>query len=107
MNTAEEVKNTRIPLLYITVTPDDFFPEESQQAIIEEFKASGKQGGLKAFHGVPREFFFLVFANHGFINILPLLDVDGFVVRGNFADPDVKAKSDEALENTVDFILAN
>eukprot|EP00164_Ancoracysta_twista_P006232 GFYU01008648.1.p1 GENE.GFYU01008648.1~~GFYU01008648.1.p1 ORF type:complete len:263 (-),score=87.21 GFYU01008648.1:187-924(-) len=83
---ADDITEAKCPILYLTVTGDDYFPEAKHEEVRKAQKEAGKGGDVKVFDGLSH----------------------GFIVRGDFAnDANLKAKADEAMGDAVAFFASN
>eukprot|EP00005_Dracoamoeba_jomungandri_P007717 CAMPEP_0174276740 /NCGR_PEP_ID=MMETSP0439-20130205/60552_1 /TAXON_ID=0 /ORGANISM="Stereomyxa ramosa, Strain Chinc5" /LENGTH=174 /DNA_ID=CAMNT_0015369003 /DNA_START=1023 /DNA_END=1547 /DNA_ORIENTATION=+ len=81
-HSGEDIKQAQCPLYYLKPADDPYFPADKAQEIVDALADSSKAGGLKIFEGV----------SHGWTN------------RGDYDDPEVKAKADEALNDTLSYL---
>jgi len=106
-HSADDVKNAHCPFLFLSV-PNDFTFSDSAKADISKFIEESKlDGGVKIFDGVTREKLRISSHNVEKIDKHKCSCADGFVVRGDFSNAEVKAKADEAMEDTVVFLSKN
>jgi dienelactone hydrolase len=81
-HSTDDLAKAKCPIFYIVADGDPSFPKEKVEGVQAALKEHPEQGKIKVFEGV----------QHGWVN------------RGQYDDPEVQKKADEAMADTVAFL---